>query len=248
MVVGVAELAVGGPDVHGLPVEEGVGVVDVVAQLGGPAVVVVHLVLAGQVYAAPSVEALLGAYADEVAGAGGVLLLVEPLGEVHLELIVPHLGGVEGEILAGHAPFGHLPDPDVPHLLVPGAPVALVHRGAGGHAEGHADAVDLEDVLVVLQDAVHVLDSVVVLYLVVHVEDAELAFGAVAADVVHAEVQQHAAVLASGEGYAHVVELPEDDVQALHGQLVDVLAVAVTLIHAGAPFSCVCSVSTPSPR
>ena len=180
------------------------------------------MVVAVAVNRAPAVEALLCADADQTARARRTAACVEPFGEAVLELVIPHFVGEEREILMRKASLRHLPYPNVPLRLLPRPPVLPEHRGAGLDLERHADPVDVEDVGVRGQRAVHVVERISVLDFVIHVEHPDSPPQSVPPDVVDAEVEQHAAVLAAGKGDVDVVEEVEDSFQPLLRTFVDV--------------------------
>ena len=113
MVIVKAEFAIGRPDIRRLPIINGISIENVIAYLRGPAVIVVHLILPVQMDAAPAVKTLLRTDAYEKAGTHSILLLMQPFGKVHLELIIPHFGSVERKRLFSEAAFRHLPYPNV---------------------------------------------------------------------------------------------------------------------------------------
>ena len=174
------------------------------------------------VYRAPAVETLLRANADQAAGARRAAPPVQPLGEPVLELVVPHLLAEKRETAARVTSGRHRANPQLPLALLPRAPVTLEHGGAGGHLKRDADPIDVEDVGIRRQHPVHVRERVAVLDLVIHVKYADAAFQPVPPDVVDAEIEQHAAVLASGEGDVDVVEGLENGFQPPLCPLVDV--------------------------
>ena len=222
-VVGPAETSVRRPDVGRQPVVERVGVADALAgPLAYPPFVREAVVVAVAVYRAPAVETLLRADADQTARARRAAACVEPFGETVLEFVVPHFVGEEREVAPRERSFGHLPHPNVPLRFLPRPPVLPEHRGAGLDLERHADPVDIENVGVRGQRPVHVVERVAVLDFVIHVEYADPAAQSVTPDVVDAEVEQHAAVLAAGEGDVDVVEKVEDRFQPPLCPLVDV--------------------------
>ena len=147
---------------------------------------------------------------------------MEPLRETGLELVVPHLVGKERKIAPDKASRGHFTHPKASFGLLPRAPVTLEHRGTGLHLERHADPIDVEYVGIRCKRPIHVIDRIAVLYLVIHVEDPDPAVQPVPPDIVNAEVQQHAAVLAAGEGDVNVVEALEEYLQPLLGPFIDI--------------------------
>ena len=197
------------------------------------------VVAAVAVYATPAIETLLRTDSYKAAGGFGAFALVQPAREPALKFVIPHLRVVEVEILCGIAVFGHRPDPCLAHALIPRAPVLLEHGGAGRDLERYADAVHVQYIGVGCQSAVYVFDGFPVLNLVVHVENAYLAFQTVAPDVVDAEVEQHAAVLAARKGDVYVVEQIEDGFEPYLGCLIDGYRISGHNFRAA--FSCIAS-------
>ena len=222
-VIGPPEPSVGRPHVGRQPVVDRIGVAySRVGPLAYPAPPLETVVVAVAVYRAPAVETLLRANADQAAGTRRAAPPVQPLGEPVLELVVPHLLAEKRETAARVTSGRHRANPQLPLALLPRAPVTLEHGGAGGHLERDADPIDVEDVGIRRQHPVHVRERVAVLDLVIHVKYADAAFQPVPPDVVDAEIEQHAAVLASGEGDVDVVEGLENGFQPPLCPLVDV--------------------------
>lgn len=148
---------------------------------------------------APAVVAFLCAYAHKEADATALFARTQPLGEESVEIVVPEVLVEKTEIAGGVASRRHVAHPDVAFGFLPRPPPGLEHGGACGHFKRNAAVVWLSDVAVGREALADILRGLAVLRLIVHMHHAETASGQVAADVVDAQVEQHAAVFPSGE-------------------------------------------------
>ena len=223
MVIVKAEFAIGRPDIRRLPIINGISIENVIAYLRGPAVIVVHLILPVQMDAAPAVKTLLRTDAYEKAGTHSILLLMQPFGKVHLELIIPHFGSVERKRLFSEAAFRHLPYPNVLQILLPRTPVTLVHRRTSRYTERHTNTIHLQYILIRLQYPVHIINGHAVLYLIVHMEYTQFTVQPVPADIVYAQIQQHSTIFSSRKRDAYRVKFPKNHIKTFLRQFIHIL-------------------------
>ena len=228
LVVVETKFSVSYPDIGRLPVENGIGIEDIDADLGGPAIGVVHLILAGQVNATPTAETFLCANADHVTGTRSLFPFMKPLGKVHLKLIVPHILIIELEIFLVIATRRLLTHPQIFHLIVPGTPEGLIHRRTGGNLDRDTDAVNIQNVLVGLQHAIHIIDGHRILNLVVDMEYTELSLQIVPTNIVDTKVEQDTTVLSTRKRHTDVVKILKDNLQAFLCQFIYVFSTCTT--------------------
>ena len=165
-----AELAVGSPYIRCFPVVDGVSVEYVIAYLGSPPVVMVHLVLTVQMNTAPTVETFLRADTNKETGAHRIFPLMQPFGKVHLEFVIPHFLRIERERFFRIRTLRHLTHPKFLHALVPGTPITLIHGCAGGDLERDTYPVDFQNILIGFQYTVYIVYGYGVLYLIIHMK------------------------------------------------------------------------------
>lgn len=101
----------------------------------------------------------------------------------------------------------------MPTILVPRAPIKLIHGRAGRHLERYAAMKNFQNIPVLRKHTFDIFGRLAVLYLVIHMEHAQFSSGGMPADIIHAKIQQYAAVLASRKGDIDIIEIIENDFQ-----------------------------------
>ena len=128
----------------------------------------------------------------------------------------------EIKIFHGKSGARHLANPDILVPLLPGTPVLLVHGSTCGYLEGDTTVEHFKDIPVVGKHPFHVLRALAVLHLVIHVEHTQFSTGSMHADIIHAQMEKDAAILATGKRDIHVIKIVKDDLQSPVGGLVDI--------------------------
>ena len=207
MIVRPSETSIGHPYIGSTPVIYGIGIVHVVGNLARPFEAFVTTIVLFTMNGPPTVETFLRADSHETTRATGSFIMVQPLGKLYLEIIVPQIIGEEIEVFFAECRSGHLPHPKFFLRFVPRAPITLMHRCACGNLERDTHSVNIQNIGILRQNFFHISQRCRILYLIIHVKNTQSAFQFMFPDIIDAKIQQHPAVLPSRERNIYIVEI-----------------------------------------
>jgi hypothetical protein len=100
--------------------------------------------------------------------------------------------------------------PEVALVILPGYPVGLVYGSSASHAQWEAYSVGNQNIRIRSKHPVNKIGGHFVLCLVVNMKDAYFTIQSMLANIIHAKIQQHAAILPTGKRDEDVVKFLEN--------------------------------------